>query len=223
MATTTEYHKSIYDDFDEVPETPSENASTFGPLSPIVDAVRYAKKEGARDWQRLFGSFQKWTFSSPQRVEVKKKIKYKRVLVLKQLAFQNQAKPSAKVVPMKRRSSTSDDDNDESTSLTPVFERHSLHHSSSELRPPLRYRESIFGSAAQSVDSRASTPSLDESVYLPDRASNAENVQEITPHAYRSPVRPKQVRSTPYTKSRSSDLERLDRLQERLDEIRKIV
>ncbi|KAI8150099.1 hypothetical protein BJV82DRAFT_585853 [Fennellomyces sp. T-0311] len=221
MATTTTtmaaagYRKSVYDDFaDDVPETPSENVSTFSALSPIVDAVRYAKKEGARDWQRLFGSFQKWTTgSTAQQVEDHKIIKHN----------------SEKVVPMKRRSSSSDD---ESTSLTPVLERHSLRHNfppsvypMSVPRSPLRYRESIFGSATQSMDSREPTPSLDGSVYHSDRTSNFGGDEELVSKAYRSPVRPKQparLHLVSPIELKSSELERLDRLQRRLDEIRNI-
>ena len=72
-STSNNYRKSAYDDFVyDQPETPNDNTSNFaGAFSPIMDAVRYAKKEGSRDWQRLFGSFSKWTSSSsPKREEV---------------------------------------------------------------------------------------------------------------------------------------------------------
>ncbi|KAI9491405.1 hypothetical protein BDB00DRAFT_832871 [Zychaea mexicana] len=245
--TSTSHRKNIYDDFVyDQPETPADNASVLSALSPLVDAVRYAKREGTRDWQRLFGSFSKWTSgSTPKRVEGNKITKRRPELI-----------PSVR----RRQSSGSrigDDLSENSTSLTPVLERHSLYRdasfdedrpqimpSSSVPRSPLRYRESIFGSASQSIDSRAPTPSLEGSVAPSNRSSicmledrendvlSGDPREEILP-AYRSPVRhslrPRPVAVT-MTQSDalhtglkgSRELERLDRLQERLEEIRNI-
>lgn len=56
-----------------------------------------------------------------------------------------------------------------STSLTPDLERHSIASASNRrYRPPVQYRESLFGSPQRSVISvAASTPSLDRSSLLP--------------------------------------------------------
>ena len=133
---------------------------------------------------------------------------------------------------------------------------------SSGQRSPLRYRESIFGSATQSIDSRASTPSLDGSTLPSDTSStydyapnnnnnnNQENIDNVDDGqqisaAYNSPIRSNflKFRSVSPSKpaaplintttsrsesslsygSKNTELKRLERLQERLDEIRNIV
>ena len=113
------------------------------------------------------------------------------------------------------------------------MERHSLYressfqgeqqqHSmlSSGQRSPLRYRESIFGSTTQSIDSRASTPSLDGSTlpsdtnstydYMPNNYNNNNNNQENIdgdddgeqiPAAYNSPIRSNFLKFRPVSPS----------------------